>query len=96
MEKREGRQRAERSDKKIKVNLGYLRPVHEKLQKLAMGCGITKTELQAFFVELCLNNENIINYTQDHFKDTSHFCIIPSKVDGELRFVFVEKTSAKK
>lgn len=91
MEKGRERQRTERCDKKIKINSGYLKPVHDKLQKLAMACGITKTELQAYLVELCINNEQIINYVQEQHKQQSHFRIIPSKVDGELKFVFAEK-----
>jgi hypothetical protein len=94
MEEEKGKVRAERSDKKIRVNSSYTNTIHEKLQKLAIACGVTKTELQAHLVELCLANENIINYVQDEFKKTSHFRIIPTKLGGELKFVFVEKLKA--
>lgn len=96
MEERKERVRAERSDKKIRVNSSYTKQLHEKLEKLAIACGITKTELQAKLVDLCLSNENIINYVQDQHKHTSHFRIIPSRVDGELKFVFVEKLQKAK
>ena len=90
---REGKERirSERSDKKIRVNSSFNKTVHEKLDRLAMACGITKTSLAAHLVELCLHNENIINFVQDQYKDRSRFRIIPSKVDGELKFIFVEK-----
>jgi hypothetical protein len=90
---REGKERirSERSDKKIRVNSSFNKTVHEKLDRLAMACGITKTSLAAYLVELCLHNENIINFVQDQYKDRSRFRIIPSKVDGELKFIFVEK-----
>lgn len=96
MEERKERQHTERSDKKIRVNSSYTKLLHDKLEKLAIACGITKTELQACLVNLCLNNEQIINHVQDQHKQTSHFRIIPSRVDGELRFVFAEKISVKK
>ncbi|MGI0016638.1 MAG: hypothetical protein ACREBU_24710, partial [Nitrososphaera sp.] len=87
----EGKSKA-RSDKKIRVNASFTNGVHEKLDRLAMACGTTKTELAAYLVELCLDNENIINFVQEKHKDKSRFRIIPSKVDGELKFVFLEKT----
>lgn len=87
----EERQRTERSDKKVRVNSPLSKDVHEKLDRLAIACGLSKTGLGAILIELCLNNENIINYIQDKCKDRSRFRIIPSKVDGNLKFVFVEK-----
>jgi hypothetical protein len=91
MEKGRERTRAERSDKKIRINSSFSKPIHEKLDRLATACGITKTRLAAFLVELCLQNENIINYTQDQHHQTSRFRIIPSKIDGDLKFIFAEK-----
>lgn len=85
------REEGKRASKKIRVNSSFSNEVHEKLDRLAMACGTTKTELAAYLVELCLQNENIINFVQDKHKDKSRFRIIPSKVDGELKFVFVEK-----
>ena len=87
----EGRIRSERSDKKIRVNSSFNKKVHEKLDRLAMACGITKTKLAAYLVELCLHNENIVNFVQDQYKDSSRFRIIPSKIDGEIKFIFAEK-----
>jgi hypothetical protein len=87
----EGRGRKQRSDKKIRVNASFTQLVHEKLDRLAMACGTTKTELAAFLVELCLNNENIINQTQEAHNNTAKFRIIPSRLDGELKFIFTEK-----
>lgn len=96
MEKREERGRAERSDKRIRVNSSYSKPTHEKLDRLATACGMTKTTLQLYLVELCLRNENIINFVQEQHKDQSRFRIIPSKVDDEIKFVFVEKKQSYK
>lgn len=86
-----GRERAERSDKKIRVNSPLSKPVHEKLDKLAVACGVSKTGLGAFLIEMCLDNENVINFVQQQFKERSRFRVIPSKVNGELKFMYVEK-----
>jgi hypothetical protein len=90
---KEGSQRirAERSDKKIRVNSSFNKSSHEKLDKLAIACGTTKTALATYLVELCLSNENIINFVQDQHKHSSRFRVIPSKVNGALKFVFAEK-----
>jgi hypothetical protein len=96
MEERKERVRAERSDKKIRVNSSYTKPLHDKLEKLAIACGVTKTELQAYMVELCLDREAIINEIQDRHKSRSHFRIIPSRVNGELKFIFAEKLQKAK
>jgi len=82
--------RSERCDKKIRVNSSFNKMVHEKLDRLAMACGVTKTTLAAYLVELCLHNENIINFVQDHYRETSRFRVIPTKVEGELKFIFTE------
>jgi hypothetical protein len=83
--------RAERSDKKIRVNSPLTKTVHEKLDRLATACGISKTGLGATLIEFCLSNEHIVNLVQDQYKQTSRFRIIPSKINGELKFIFVEK-----
>jgi hypothetical protein len=95
MENGRERMRAERSDKKIRINSSFSKPIHEKLDRLAMACGMTKTSLAAYLVELCLHNENIINFVQDQHQKTSRFRIIPSKIDGDVKFIFAEKRDKK-
>ena len=85
------RTRAERFNKKIRVNSSLDKVVHEKLDRLAMACGITKTALAAYLVELCLDNENIINFVQDQYRESSRFRVIPTKVEGVVKFIFSEK-----
>lgn len=87
-------ERKVRSDKKVRVNASFTQLVHEKLDRLAAACGTTKTELAAYLVELCLNTENIINYVQEKHRETARFRIIPSKVDGDLKFIFAEKRAS--
>jgi len=91
VKEKKGRIRSERFNKKVRVNSSLDKTIHEKLDRLAMACGTTKTTLAAYLIELCLNNENIINFIQDQYKDTSRFRIIPTKVKGELNFIFTEK-----
>jgi hypothetical protein len=91
MENGRERVRAERSDKKVRINSSFTKPIHEKLDRLAMACGVTKTRLAAYLVELCLQNENIINFVQDQHQRTSRLRIIPSKIDGDIKFIFAEK-----
>lgn len=90
------RERRERSDKKIRVNPALTQSTHDKLERLAYACGKTKTELGGFLIDLCLNNENIVNFVQEQHKTNAKFRIIPTKLDGELKFTFVEKFSVRK
>lgn len=94
----EGKEKArtERFDKKIRVNSPLTKEVHEKLDKLAIACGMSKTGMGAMLIELCLNNEGIVNYIQDQCKDRARFRIIPSKVGGELKFIYAEKKAANR
>lgn len=89
--KSRGGDRAERSDKKVRVNSSLSRDVHDRLDRLATACGITKTSLAAYLIEVCLNNENIIQFVQKEFDEQARFRIIPSRVNGELQFVFCRK-----
>ena len=91
MEKRKERVRSERSDKKIRINSSFSKSIHENLDRLATACGIPKTRLATFLVELCLQNESIINFVQEQHQQTARFRIIPSKIDGELKFIFAER-----
>jgi hypothetical protein len=81
-------------EKKVRVNSSYTKGVHEKLDRLATACGTTKTELAAYLVEFCLNNESVVKYVQEEFKDTARFRLIPSKVDGEITYIIAEKKAA--
>lgn len=85
------RERGERSDKKVRVNPSISKSTHEKLDRLAVACGVTKTSLAACFIDLCLDNENIINFIQQQFIEQSRFRIIPTRMDGEYKFIFTEK-----
>lgn len=87
-------ERKTRSDKKIRVNATFNQIVHEKLDRLAAACGTTKTELAAHLVEMCLDNVDVINLVQERYKETARFRIIPSKLDGQLKFIFAEKKAA--
>ncbi|MEW9668385.1 hypothetical protein [Ammoniphilus sp. 3BR4] len=76
---------------KVRVNSSLQPEVYEKLDMLAAACGVSPTTLVNFFTELCLNNENIINYTQDQHRARSKFRVIPSKTDDGLQYILAEK-----
>jgi hypothetical protein len=88
----------EQSGRRLRVSSTYDDDLFEKLDRLACAIGISPTTLQTELVKLCLSNENIINAIQDmpKYKRKARFRIIPSKVDGEIKFVFAEKLSKRK
>ncbi len=93
MEKRDKRSHTEQATKRLRVSSTYteMPDIYEKLDRLATACGIRPTTLQTELVKLCLQNENIINYIQDRYKHCSRFRIIPSKLEGDLKYIFAEK-----
>jgi len=79
-----------------RVSSRYEEEEYIKLKRLSTACGITPTTLQTFFTRLCMNNETILNFTQQHFDDSSLFRVIPSKIDGKVELIFAEKPNKKK
>ena len=79
---------------KVRVNSSLAPEIYEKLDTLACACGVSATTLVNFFTELCLNNENIVNYTQDLYRTRSRFRIIPMKDDDGLKYIMAEKKRA--
>jgi hypothetical protein len=69
--------RKERSDKKVRVNTSLNQDSHHKLERLAFAVGMPKTVLGAEFIELCLNNPNIIEYIQKIYKPSEDRRVIP-------------------
>ncbi|MEW9673502.1 hypothetical protein [Ammoniphilus sp. 3BR4] len=98
MKKRDKRIHTEQGAKRLRVSSTYteMPDIYEKLDRLATACGIRPTTLQTELVKLCLQNENIINYIQDRYRHCSRFRIIPSKLDGDLKYIFAEKKKAVK
>jgi hypothetical protein len=77
-----------RSDKKHKV-LPAIRPdAHKKLQKLALACSITKTQLSAEIIEMAVNHPDIINWFQDKHKVSRTDRVIPirNSSDGTIHY----------
>lgn len=84
----------EEKAKKVRVNATFSQIVHDKLDRLAAACGTTKTELAAYLVSMCLDNENIVNFVQDKHKNTARFRVIPKKENGEIKYMLAEKKAA--
>lgn len=94
MREGEDRKNGERSDGRFRLNSSYSEEQFEMIDRLAMGCGITPTRLQKEFMLLCLDNENIVNQIQEKFKRRSRFRVIPSRIDGKMKFILTEKKSS--
>lgn len=91
MEKRVDKKAGEHWDGRLRVSSTYDAETFDMLDRLATACGISRTTLQTELVQLCLQNENIVNYIQDQHKHRARFRIVPSKADGKLRYIFAEK-----
>lgn len=76
---------------KVRVNSSLRPEVYEKLDILAAACGLSPTTLVNYFTELCLSNENIIDYTQDQHRTRSQFRVIPTKTDDGLKYILAER-----
>lgn len=63
--------RKTRNDKKAKVLIGLSNfgenSDHDKLQRLAISTGMTKTKLAEQMVHMCLNNESIVEWFQNSY-----------------------------
>lgn len=91
LEKRNDKKAGEHWDGRLRVSSTYDDDTFGKLDRLAAACGISRTTLQSEFLKMCLENESAINIIQEKYKKRSRFRIIPSKVDGELKYIFAEK-----
>jgi hypothetical protein len=89
------RKNGERSDGRFRLNSSFSENEFDMIDKLAMACGITPTRLQKEFVLLCLNNDNVVNHIQEKFKRRSRFRVIPSRIEGKMKFILTEKKSKK-
>lgn len=79
--------RKTRSDKKVKVLAGLTQDDHEKLQKLAISCNMTKTKLAEHMISLVLNSENHIDWYQKKYnKEDKYRVILLSTPDG-LKYI---------
>jgi hypothetical protein len=79
--------RKTRSDKKVRVLAGLSQGDHEKLQKLAISCGMTKTKLAEHMIMLCLNSEDHVNWYQDKFNRDSKYRVQIQKTEDDLEYI---------
>ncbi|MGM0878885.1 MAG: hypothetical protein ACQEWV_30520 [Bacillota bacterium] len=76
-----------RSDKKVKVLAGLTQDDHDKLQKLAISCGMTKTKLAEHIISLCLNSEDHVNWYQDKFNKDDKYRIVVHKTPEGIEYI---------
>lgn len=86
----------EQSEKKIRVSSSYDADLFEKLDRLACAIGVSPTTLQTQFIKMCLDSEDMITEIQERYKRKSRFRIIPSRANGELKFIFAEKARTER
>lgn len=96
MEERQEREQNEQLNKRLRVSSSYDESIHEKLDRLAVACGMSRTTLQTEIVKIFLSSENLINYVQDKNKNKSRFRVVPTRIGNELKFIFAEKVVQKK
>jgi len=91
MEKGKKKGYIEQRSGKVRVNSSLPPELYDKLDTLACACGVSATTLLNQIAELALGNENVINYLQDKYKNRSRFRVIPSRVEGDLKYIITEK-----
>lgn len=84
----------EHSYQRLRVSSTYDHDLYDKLDRLACACGVSRTTLQTELIKMCLESESAINHIQERYKHKSRFRIIPSKMDGKLKYIFAEKKTA--
>lgn len=75
-----------RSDKKVKVLCGLKQDDHDKLQKLAIACGMTKTKLAEHMISLCLNSEDHVHWYQDKFNKDDKYRLVVLKTSEGIEY----------
>lgn len=76
-----------RSDKKVKVLAGLSQDDHEKLQKLAISCNMTKTKLAEHILSLALNSESHVRWYQDRYNTNDKYRIIIQQSTQGLEYL---------
>jgi hypothetical protein len=69
--------RKQRADKKIHVNPALDQDTHRKLVKLAISCGMTKTQLAEHLIKMAVNNPDIINHYQNLYNVDDQYRVTP-------------------
>lgn len=75
-----------RSDKKINVNPNLPVEIHDKLYRLAISCGMTKTKLAMKIITMSVNHPDIVNHFQDRYNKEEHFRITPIIINNKMEY----------
>ncbi|RKD21127.1 hypothetical protein BEP19_15760 [Ammoniphilus oxalaticus] len=73
-----------RVDAKVHVNPRISQSNHDRLKRIAIACDFTKTSMAAEFINLCLNNQNIIEYFLQKYNKNKHLSFTPTYINGEM------------
>jgi hypothetical protein len=82
-----GKERKERSDKKIRIGPYFPKEIYQRLNRLSRIVDLTDQELLLEMAEICLSHPNIIMHIQDkHLSKDDPFRVTPTYIDGKLIF----------
>ncbi|MGG1442147.1 hypothetical protein ABE354_08810 [Brevibacillus laterosporus] len=84
------RKRKVRSDKKHPVLSKLDFDTHDKLVKLAISCGMTKTKLAEFLINICLNNPETVRSLQDRYNTNKNYYVTPVLVQDKIEYMFLD------
>ncbi|WP_438770080.1 hypothetical protein [Brevibacillus sp. JB24b] len=84
------RNRKVRSDKKHPILSKLDADTHDKLVKLAISCGMTKTKLAEFLIDICLNSPDTVKAIQDKYNKTQKYYVSPVVVNNKVEYMFLD------
>lgn len=84
------RNRKVRSDKKHPILSKLDTDTHDKLVKLAISCGMTKTKLAEYLIGICLNSPDTVKAIQDKYNKTKKYYVSPVVVNNKVEYMFLD------
>ncbi|KSU86559.1 hypothetical protein AS180_17880 [Priestia veravalensis] len=76
-------------NKKInRVNVSLSNRTNRKLNQLATACNTKPTTLAGLFIEICLNDSQIVHKLQEEYNIYTPYKVIPVQNNGEIDYIF--------
>lgn len=75
----------EKRGARFSVSVGY--SDDEKLNKLAVSCGMSKSELVDYITSSAINSSDYVKRIQDRFNKNPNYRVIPVVENGKMRYV---------
>ena len=71
-----------------RVGINLTNKQNNKLNRLAVACGMPKTTLAALLVERSLDDPILVSKLQQEFNKHAAYKVLPIKKDGETEYMF--------